>query len=121
MTSLLIVDDSREMRKLIKNIVSKVSDEVFECSDGAEALLTYIEHHPDWVLMDVEMKEKDGLQATKEIMREFPDAKVIVITKHADAQTREAAKEAGAKGFLSKDNLVELRSMLKKSSIGVNE
>lgn len=120
MNSLLIVDDSREMRQLIKNIVRPVSDEIFERSDGAEALPAYIEHHPDWVLMDVEMNLMDGIEATKEITQAFPEAKVIIVTNHTDAQTRQAARDAGAKGFLSKDNLLELRSMINKPT-GIKE
>lgn len=121
MTSLLIVDDNRQIRQLIKNIVRKISDEVFECSDGTEALPAYLEHHPDWVLMDVEMGKMDGIEATKAILREFPAARIIIVTNHTDAQTRAAARAAGAQGFLSKDNLMDLRSMIEKAPAGIEE
>jgi NarL family two-component system response regulator LiaR len=117
MVSLLIVDDNREMRQLIKSIVHKLSDDVFECNDGSEALPAYIAHRPDWVLMDVEMKLMDGIRATKAITAEFPEAKVIIVTNHTDAYTRAAATAAGAMAFVSKDNLVELRSLLQASVV----
>jgi CheY-like chemotaxis protein len=107
-TSFLIVDDSRQMRLLIKSIVCKVSDDVIECSDGQEALPAYINHRPDWVLMDVEMAVMDGLRATHAITTQFPDANVIIVTQHADAATRDAAKAAGATGFVTKDALTDL-------------
>jgi CheY-like chemotaxis protein len=52
---LLIVEDNLEMRRLIVHVVRKLSDAIFECEDGAEALSAYREHLPDWVLMDIEM------------------------------------------------------------------
>ena len=107
MTSFLIVDDNAKMRLLIRSIVRKVSDDVVECSDGSEALPAYIAHPPDWVLMDVEMPGMDGLRATRAITEQFPDARIIIVTQHTDAATREAAKAAGATGFVSKDNRSE--------------
>jgi two-component system response regulator DegU len=113
MPSLLIIDDNREMRQLIRHVVAKVSDEIFECNDGAGAVPAYAKHRPDWVLMDVEMAQMDGIQATRDLTREFPGAQVIILTNYNDAETRAASAAAGAAGFLSKDNLLELRAMLK--------
>ncbi len=112
MTTLLIVDDNREMRQLVRHIASKVSDEIFECEDGDEVLAAFDLHHPDWVVMDVEMKRMDGLQATAQLITQHPEAKVIVVTKHTDAQTRAAASEAGACAFCNKDDLLTLRSLI---------
>ena len=112
MTTLLIVDDNREMRQLMKSIVSKVCDQIFECEDGDEVLVAFTAHRPDWVLMDVEMKRMDGLKATSEMTRLHPEAKVIIVTKYADAQTRQAASEAGARLFIGKDDLLRLRSLI---------
>ena len=106
------------MRLLIRSIVRKVSDDIVECRDGSEALPAYIAHRPDWVLMDVEMTGMDGLRATRAIIAQFPDARIIIVTQHTDAATRDAAKAAGATGFVSKDNLVELRSLLGQQATG---
>ena len=86
--TLLIVDDNREMRQLMKSIVSEVCDQVFECEDGDEVLPAFDTHRPDWVLMDVEMKRRDGLRATSDLMNRYPEARVIIVTKHADIETR---------------------------------
>ena len=96
------------MRLLIRSIVRKVSDDIVECRDGSEALPAYIAHRPDWVLMDVEMAVMDGLRATRAIIAQFPDARIVIVTQHTDAGTRDAAKAAGATGFVSKDDLSEL-------------
>src|SRR4051812_35002554 len=99
---LLIVEDNREMRRLIKQIAQKWSDEVFECEDGAQALAAYHKHQPDWVLMDIEMPESDGISATRKIISAFPEARIAIVTDYDTAALREAAAEAGAREYIVK-------------------
>ena len=113
--SFLIVDDNAVMRRTIRYAVREFAREINECEDGAEALSAYEEHQPDWVLMDIEMREKDGLTATREICASFRDAKIVIVTKYGDAATREAARTAGACGFVIKENLLELRAVIANS------
>jgi two-component system response regulator DegU len=112
MTTLLIVDDNPGMRQLVRHIAGKLSDEIFECEDGDQVLSAFESHHPDWVVMDVEMERMDGLTATEQLISQYPQAKVIIMTKHTDAGTREAADEAGAWAFCGKDDLISLRSLI---------
>ena len=124
MTKLLIVDDNREMRELMRRITSKVSNQIFECEDGDEVLAAFNLYRPDWVVMDVEMKRMDGLQATAALTKQFPEANVIIVTKHADMQTQQAANEAGARFFLGKDDLLSLRTLIQYQEIlpkGLNQ
>jgi len=114
MQTLLIVDDNREMRDLIKSMVGDAGDQIFECEDGDEVLAAFRAYRPDWILMDVEMKRMDGLKATAELTRLHPEARVIVVTKFVDLETRRAAHEAGAQFFLSKDDLLGLRSLIRE-------
>lgn len=109
---LLIVDDNSKMRRLIKSVVNDLADEVLECEDGADALQSYANFHPDWVLMDVKMPKVDGLTATLSITRTFPDAKICIVTDYGDKKTIEAAKIAGASEYLTKENLYQLRDIL---------
>lgn len=109
---LLIVDNNPEMRRLIIRIAGKPSDAIFECADGAEALTAYRKHCPDWVLMDIEMPQTDGISATREIIAVFPNAKIAIVTDYDNANFRKAAIEAGACGYVVKENLVELRRLL---------
>ncbi len=110
--SFLIVDDNAVMRRTIRYVVSDFAREINECEDGAEAVSAYEKHQPDWVLMDVEMPEKDGLTATREICAAFSDAKIVIVTKHGDAAMREAARQVGAFGFVVKENLLDLRKII---------
>src|ERR1700730_14304771 len=112
MTTLLIVDDNREMRELMKSIVSKTCNVVFECEDGDEVLDAFTAHRPDWVLMDVEMKRIDGLKATSDLVSCYPQAEVIIVTKHDDIEMRLAAVEAGARYLICKEDLLSLLPLI---------
>ena len=109
----MIVEDNPDVRRVIRRVVSDVATEVVECGDGAEALAAYRRSRPDWVLMDIAMGEVDGIAATRQITKAFPDAKVVVVTGHDDEPLRAAAREAGACAYVLKDNLLELRRVLR--------
>ncbi len=112
--NVLIVEDNSAMRRLIKKIVSQVADEVYECGDGAEALAAYALHRPDYVLMDIEMSVMDGITATARIRAADPTAKIIIVTDYDQVELREAAQEAGACGYVVKDDLLELVRILER-------
>lgn len=113
MATLLIVDDSPEMRRLIGQVAGGAGDVVVECADGDEVAEAYAAHRPDWVLMDVEMRRVDGLEAAPALTRLHPEAKVVIVTKHSDEETRSAALESGALFFVVKDDLLSLRALLR--------
>jgi CheY-like chemotaxis protein len=110
---LLIVEDNAGMRRLIKSVVSGIADEVAECDDGAGALEAYTNFHPDWVLMDIQMPNVDGITATQNIKNSFPDANICVITDHSDQKTIDAAYKAGANDFVLKENLFSVSQILR--------
>jgi two-component system response regulator DesR len=114
--TLLIVEDSSEMRRLIRGTVCNASDVVYECGNGKDALENYQLHRPDWVSMDVEMPGLDGISATRQIKRAFPEARIIVVSQYNDPEMREEARRAGAIGYLLKDELLRLREILGKRS-----
>ena len=112
---LLIVDDNAAMRRLIRRMTADLAERVEECTDGAAALAAYEQHQfsgADWVLMDVEMAGLDGLTATRQLRAAHPEARVVIVTKHNDEALRAAALTHGACGFVPKENLLELRTLL---------
>ncbi|HJQ70777.1 MAG TPA: response regulator transcription factor [Blastocatellia bacterium] len=111
---LLIVDDHSAMRRMIRRVVNDLVSDFEECDDGSEALAAYTRSRPDWVLMDIEMSRMDGIAATREIIAAFPAAQVVIVSKHDDEQIRKAAREAGACGYVLKDNLMAVRKLLGK-------
>lgn len=108
----LLVDDNASMRALIRNLLEETGPVVHECSDGETAVELYGRVHPDVVLMDMKMGRMDGLAATRAIRRSDPSACVVIVTEMADAGSRAAAAEAGASGFLPKQNLLDLPALL---------
>lgn len=112
MTTILIADDNPQMRRLIRAMVSDLAETIYECADGAEAVLAYDDRRPDWVLMDIKMTDVDGLSATRQIRSRFPDAKIAIVTNYDDGDLRKAAIEAGASEYVVKERLLEVRRIL---------
>ncbi|MFO7447671.1 MAG: response regulator transcription factor [Ignavibacteriaceae bacterium] len=112
---ILIIEDNTRMRKIICRFISEPGDVIMECSDGDEALAAYTIFRPDWVLMDYEMARVDGVTATKEIMENDPSAKVLIVSQYNDIEIQEAAVNAGAIKFISKENLIELKRIISNS------
>lgn len=111
-SKILIVDDHTEMRRMTKFFLRDLPFEFEECADGADALDCYEKTRPDWVLMDWEMRRMDGLTATRKIIEKHPQAKILMVTQYDDEQLKEAATKAGARGFVLKENLMDLRRQI---------
>jgi len=116
MMRVLIVDDNAAMRRTIRSVIQDLAGEIAECSSGLAGLDQYRIFKPDWVLMDIKMSDIDGLTATREIKRDFADARVVIVTSYDDVSLREAAAEAGACAYVLKDNLKQLADVLRSSS-----
>ena len=80
---------------------------IAEAANGEEGIERYRDLRPDIVLMDLSMPVMDGLAATRAILDEFPDARVIVLTTYGGDEDIHRALEAGARGYLVKDMLVD--------------
>ncbi|MGH9844239.1 MAG: response regulator transcription factor [Blastocatellia bacterium] len=113
---ILIVEDNPQMRQMIRSLVAQFASEVYECGTGAEALAVYTTHQPDCVLMDIDLPQLNGLEATRQITSAFPDAHILIVTNYDDARLRAAARAAGARGYVLKDNLLDLRRWLQTVS-----
>jgi DNA-binding NarL/FixJ family response regulator len=107
----LIVEDNPGMRRVIRSVVSDLAS-VFECSSGEDALAAYRQCRPDWVLMDIKMGATNGITATRSIKAAFPEARIVILTNYDDAELREAARRAGACGYVLKENLIDIRRIL---------
>ena len=109
---ILIVDDNPKVREVVRDYLPDAFDEIYECGNGNQAFALYKKHLPDWVLMDWEMPEMNGITAIREIIAEFPTANICMVTAFDEAEIRAEAFAAGACGFVLKDNLYELETML---------
>jgi CheY-like chemotaxis protein len=113
---LLIVEDNAGVRRVIRSLVSSVAGEICECADAAEALALYNLQRPDFVLMDIQMEGMDGITSTRQIKATDPTARVIIVTDYDQPDLREAAAQAGACGYVLKENLLELVRRLEEFS-----
>ena len=105
MTTVLICDDHRIVREGLRQFVAAVPgvDKVETAASGEEVLARYPHEHPDLVLMDVRMPGLGGLEATRRLVQEHPEAKVIMLTAADDRDQVAAAVTSGARGYLLKD------------------
>ena len=101
----VLADDQRAVREGLELVLRMLPDVevVGTAADGAEALALVAATHPDVALMDLRMPEVDGVEATRRIREEHPDARVVVLTTYADDDSVFAALKAGARGYLTKD------------------
>ncbi len=100
----LIVDDIQETRENIKKLLSFEEEfkVVGSVGTGREALRATMETHPDIIIMDINMPDMDGIQATNEITKAVPTAAVIMMSVQTDADYMRKAMQAGARQFLGK-------------------
>jgi DNA-binding NarL/FixJ family response regulator len=101
----LIAEDHALVRAGLSELLANRDDVevVGEAANGAEAVERAVELAPDVVLMDLSMPEVDGIEATRRIAVEAPDANVVVLTSFSDRERILQALDAGAVGYLLKD------------------
>lgn len=112
-TSIVLIDDHKLFREGVRRILEfEPSFEVVaEGDDGLVASKIVKEYHPDVVLMDINMPTMNGVQATADLVRHFPDSNVIILSIHDDESYVTHALKTGAQGYLLKemdsDSLIE--------------
>ena len=101
----LCVDDHPLVRKGIASILATEPDMrlVAEAGSGREGVELFRLHRPDVTLMDLRMPDLDGVEASKAIREEFPDARIIALTSYDGDQDIYRALEAGVRGYLLKE------------------
>ena len=118
---ILIVDDQADVRRALCGLLKMLPDCFLaaEANGGREALNLAAQLRPDIILMDVNMPEMDGFETTKQLLLSCPDTKVIILTQHDTLQAVDAAKSAGASGFLAKSDAGKLSSAIAAVSRGL--
>ena len=105
MIRLMIAEDHGVVRAGLQKLVATFEgvELVGTAADGAEAVDVCREEHPDVVLMDLEMPRVDGIEATRRIAADSPEAHVVVLTSFSDRERILGALDAGAVGYVLKD------------------
>jgi DNA-binding NarL/FixJ family response regulator len=118
---ILVVDDHRVMREALRALFENEIDidVVGEAETGRQAVQMAKQLSPTLVIMDITMPTLNGLEATRQIMRDIPNAKVLMLSAHGDLPFIQQAREAGAAGYLLKDSsMVELLEAVRSTKRG---
>ncbi|MFD7871912.1 MULTISPECIES: response regulator [unclassified Microbacterium] len=105
----VIVDDDPLVRSALSHFVSRAPEitVVAQAEDGREALTTVEREKPDVVMMDVQMPEMNGIEATAAIAQRWPDVRILAVTTLDGSDTVLPMLSAGASGYLLKDSSAE--------------
>ncbi len=105
---LMIVDDHDGMRTAIKAMIAAPGDVVVECTSASEALDAIKRFRPDCVTMDINMPGGSAFDTMRAIRKAHPGARVVCVSSHDHVDLRRAAFDAGAAGYVAKENLADL-------------
>jgi two-component system, chemotaxis family, chemotaxis protein CheY len=113
MAKILMVDDSRTSRKILRGILEENGHEIVgEAVNGEEGVRKYQELHPDVTTMDITMPVMDGLEALRQILEADKNAKVVMVTAAGQKSKMVDAVKYGAVEFLAKpfeaDQIVQI-------------
>lgn len=105
----MLVDDHRLVREGLRALLQDIPrlQIVTEANSGRAALDLLETHQPDIVVMDIGMPDLNGLEATKCIANDFPNTRVIILSRHAEEEYVVEALRAGAVGYILKDATVQ--------------
>jgi two-component system response regulator NreC len=100
----LLAEDHTLVRKGLRALLDEADEitVIAEASDGREAISKVEERNPDVILMDISMPTLSGLEATRQICEQTPEAKILILTVHSSAEYILQALRAGASGYLLK-------------------
>lgn len=107
--SAVIVDDHKIFRESLTYVLESQANVnvIAQANNGLELLLFLKHTKPDIVLLDIEMPVMDGVEATREALRLYPDLKILVLSMHKDEEFYSAMIDLGVKGFILKESDTE--------------
>ena len=106
---ILLADDHKTIRDCLRSLIEKQPgmQVVAEAENGQTAIKLNHKFRPDIIVMDIHMPEVNGIEATRQIVEEFPGTKVVAFSMHSDPQFVIGALKAGVSGYLMKDDTYE--------------
>ena len=104
--NIVLIDDDQLVCMSLKIILEANSEITVTAigNDGSEALPLYRKHKPDVLLMDIRMQNTNGTDALEQLLKEYPDAKVLFLTTFVDDEYIVKALNLGAKGYIVKQD-----------------
>ena len=99
---ILIVDDSKFMRMLLADLLTRNGFEVLEAESGEQAVKVFLEESPDLVTLDILMPGRDGIETLQDLRAQSPEARVVMVTALGMEDYIKRALDSGADGFILK-------------------
>ncbi len=111
---IIVIDDDKLAAVSLKTILESTGGITVQAlgGSGAEAVSLYRAHQPDVMLMDIRMEGMTGIEAGREILREFPDARILYLTTFSDDEYIIDAVRMGAKGYILKQDFAVIAPAL---------
>ncbi|MGV3011734.1 response regulator transcription factor [Streptococcus thoraltensis] len=119
--TILLVDDHEMVRMGLKSFLNLQQDisVIGEAGNGQEGIMKALDLRPDVIVMDLVMPEMDGVEATLQILKEWSEAKILVLTSYLDNEKIYPVIQAGAKGYMLKtSNAPEILNAIRKVAEG---
>ena len=106
----LLADDHALVMAGIRALVEELGTTqiIAEANNGRDAVALAKQHRPDLVIMDISMKDLNGIEATAQIMAEVPSTRVLILSMHTTEDFVRRAIKAGAAGYLVKDSALSI-------------
>jgi len=107
MIKMLVVDDEIDICDFVKNFFEERNYTVFTALNGSEALRIARKEKPNLILLDIKMKEMDGIETLKKVREFDKDVKVLMVTAMEDQKNMIAARKLGACEYITKPLVLE--------------
>jgi two-component system cell cycle response regulator DivK len=101
---ILVIEDTEDNRQIIRDLLTSFDYELLEAVDGAEGVAMAQTHHPDLILIDIQLPVVDGYEATRRIraIPELAQVPIIAVTSYALSGDEAKTREAGCDGYIAK-------------------
>jgi two-component system, cell cycle response regulator DivK len=101
---ILVVEDQEDNRRILRDLLTNAGYDIIEADNGGQALTTAAAHHPDLILMDIQLPVLDGYEATRRLKADpsLSGIPVIVITSYALSGDETKARAAGCNDYVTK-------------------
>jgi two-component system cell cycle response regulator DivK len=101
---ILVVEDQEDNRQILRDLLATAGYDMIEAEDGMQAVAAASEHRPDLILMDIQLPELDGYEATRRIKANpaLSAIPIIVVTSYALSGDEDKAREAGCNAYVAK-------------------
>ena len=101
---ILVIEDNEDNRQIIRDLLTSLGCELIEAVDGVEGVAMAQSHRPDLILMDIQLPEMDGYEATRQIrtVSELAHVPIIAVTSYALSGDEAKARDAGCNGYVAK-------------------